>query len=493
MVTRGLTFLTAPRSFPRLLIVMVALGYAAFIYFEGSPFAAGSDSSGYLNSARLLAAGKFTTSVNSLPQLTPPDWHYYWQEPLGFTAQHLTPRMTPTYPTGLPLHLALAAPIVGWEKAARLVNVLNVLAAAALLYALARHLALSRAWALSGVAFLWASPLFIFQSLQPLSDALALTWSLAAILCALKSRQHGPWAIAAGAAWAIAVLVRPTSLLIALPLSLALPFSGRRWLATALGTAPGLAWFLYYNTQAYGSAFTTGYGDVSTAFHSRFIIGNLAHFTCWVPLLVSLPLTCAAAFLPWRRPTFTPPRTFIILATWIGVLAVFYAPYFCAGSIWSEVRFLLPGFPAVILAGLLVAQSWRPAPSWWLLVLCLSGQGLLTHQLRVTGIREQERAYRVATRWLETHVAPGSVLLTAQLSGAAHYYNDLNLVRWDIFPPHHLPQLRAAAAHAQCEIYAALFLPEISAAHSALPEARWEQIGETPGVTFFRLLPYASR
>jgi hypothetical protein len=189
----------------------------------------------------------------------------------------------------------------------------------------------------------------------------------------------------------------------------------------------------------------------------------------------------------------TNPSFSSILATWIGVLAVFYAPYFCAGSIWSEVRFLLPGFPAVILAGLVVAQSWRPAPSWWLLVLCLSGQGLLTHQLRVTGIREQERAYRVATRWLETHVAPGSVLLTAQLSGAANYYNDLNLVRWDIFPPHHLPQLRAAAAHAQCEIYAALFLPEISAAHSALPEARWEQIGETPGVTFFRLLPYASR
>ena len=493
MVTRGLTFLATPRSWPRLFLVLAAFGYAAFIYVKGSPFAAGSDSSGYLNSARLLAAGKFTTSVNSLPQLTPPDWHYYWQEPLGFTAQHLTPRMAPTYPTGLPLHLALAAPIVGWEKAARLVNVLNVLAAAALLYGLARQLALARVWALIGVAFLWTSPLFIFQSLQPLSDALALTWSLAAILCALKSRQNGLWAMAAGAAWAIAVLVRPTSLLIALPLSLALPFSARRWLAAAVGSVPGAAWFFYYNTQAYGSAFTTGYGDISAAFESRFIVGNLAHFTCWVPLLVSLPLTCAAILLPWRRPTFAPPRTILMLGTWIGVLVVFYAPYFCAGSIWSEVRFLLPGFPAVVLAGLLVAQAWRPAPPWWLLALCLSGQGLLSHQLHVTGIREQERAYRVATRWLETQVAPGSVVITAQLSGAAQYYNQLNLVRWDILPPDQLPQLRAAAAKAQQKIYAAVFIPEISALNSALPAARWEQIGETPGVKFFQLIPEASR
>jgi len=493
MVTRGLTFLKAPRSLQRVLVVIAALGYAAFIYFEGSPFAAGSDSSGYLNSARLLAQGKFHAPVKSLPQLTPPDWHYYWQEPLGFTAQHLTPRMSPTYPTGLPLHLALAAPIVGWEKAARLVNVLNVLAAAVLLYALARHLALSKAWALSGVAFLWASPLFIFQSLQPLSDALALTWSLAAILCALKSRQHRSWALAAGAALAIAVLVRPTCALVALPFILALPFSGRRWLVALLGSAPGVTWFFYYNTQAYGSAFTTGYGDISTAFNSRFVVGNLAHFTYWVPLLVSLPLTCAAAFLPWRQPTFTPPRTRLILATWIGVLVIFYAPYFCAGSIWSEVRFLLPGFPAIILAGLIVTQQWRPSPPWWLLAVGLCAQMILTHQLRVTGIREQERAYRVASRWLETHIAPGSVVITAQLSGAAHYYNDLNLVRWDILPPHQLTQLRYSAAQAQREIYAALFLPEITAAQTALPEAHWEQIGETPEVKFFRLHPVTQR
>ena len=493
MVTRGLTYLKAPRSFQRVLFVIAAIGYAAFIYLKGSPFAAGSDSSGYLNSARLLAQGKFYAPIKSLPQLAPPNWHYYWQEPLGFTAQHLTPRMTPTYPTGLPLHLMLAAPIVGWEKAARLVNVLNVLAAATLLYALGRHLALSRAWALSGVAILWASPLFIFQSLQPLSDALALTWSLAAILCALKSRQHGPWAIAAGAAFAIAVLVRPTSVLLALPFILALPFSKRSWLAAALGSTPGLAWFFYYNTQAYGSAFTTGYGDISTAFHSRFVIGNLAHFTYWVPLLVSLPLTCAALFLPWSRAKSLPARTSLLLATWIAVLVVFYAPYFCAGSIWSEVRFLLPGFPAIILAGLLVAQQWRPAPPWWLLVIGISAQVLLTNQLRITGIREQERAYRLATGWLETHIPPGSVVITAQLSGAAHYYNDLNLVRWDILPPNHLPHLRSAAANAQREIYAALFIPEVSAAQSALPEAHWDLIGETPGVKFFRLLPSPSR
>ena len=481
MVTRALTI--------RASVAIIALAYATFVYLHGSPFAAGSDSSGYLNSARLLARGELTTSARTLPGLTPPEWRYHWQEPLGFTASHLTPRMAPTYSTGLPLHLPLVAPIVGWEKAARAVNVLNVLAAAALLYALARELTLSRAWSLVAVALLWASPLFLYNSLQPLSDALALTWAVAAILCALKSRERLPWAFAAGAAFAVAVLVRPTNLLLALPLLFALGVSWRAWLATVVGGLPGAIWLFIVNSHAFGSPFKTGYGDLTNTFEFRFLVGNLAHFTLWVPLLVSVPVALAALALPWFRRGAPIPSTLPLLASWFGVFAVFYATYYCAGDLWSDVRFLLPGFPAVILAGLLAVRSWRPTPPWLLLGCCLVGQFFLASELRVTGIREQERAYRVATRWLEAHVAPGSVVIVAQLSGAAQFYNELVLVRWDALPPHHLETLRLAAARSGRTIYAALFNPEIEAAQKALPSARWQLVDQTPGVKFFRLLP----
>src|SRR6185369_12321478 len=50
------SFVPGPLSL--VLIVALATIYAWLIYKHGSPFAAGSDSSGYLNSARLLAAGQ---------------------------------------------------------------------------------------------------------------------------------------------------------------------------------------------------------------------------------------------------------------------------------------------------------------------------------------------------------------------------------------------------------------------------------------------------
>lgn len=470
-------------------LALIALAYAAFIYLRGSPFAAGSDSSGYLNHARLLSLGALTTTARTLPDLTPPEWRYHWQEPLGFTASSLTPRLTPTYPTGLPIHLLLVAPIVGWEKAARVVNVLNVLAAALLLYALARELTLSRAWSVVAVALLWASPLFIYNSLQPLSDSLALTWAVATLLCALKSRRNWAWAFAAGAAFAMAVLVRPTNLLLALPLLIALGPRWPVWLATVAGGLPGAIWLSFVNSHAFGAPFVTGYGNLTNTFELRFLVGNLAHFALWVPMLVSVPFVIAAAVLPWRPRAAPAPGIVPLLATWFGLFVVFYATYYCAGDLWSDVRFLLPGFPAVILAGLLVFRQWRASPPWLLIFVCLLGQVTLARELRVHGLREQERAYRVATRWLESRVAPGSVVLVAQLSGAAHYYNNLLLVRWDALPPQHLDPLRHAAAKSGRTIYAALFNPEIEAARKAFPAARWEPVDQTPEVKFFRLLP----
>ncbi len=64
-------------------------------------------------------------------------------------------------------------------------------------------------------AILAACPVFVFQAIQPMSDVVATFWVLAAVLCALLSRDDRRWALAAGFCFGAAVLVRPSNVLLA--------------------------------------------------------------------------------------------------------------------------------------------------------------------------------------------------------------------------------------------------------------------------------------
>ena len=66
-----LTPVQRPSRLRRLGMSITLLGIVAYLGFLAihiSPHAGGSDSSGYLNSARLLAQGKFFAPVRSLPE-----------------------------------------------------------------------------------------------------------------------------------------------------------------------------------------------------------------------------------------------------------------------------------------------------------------------------------------------------------------------------------------------------------------------------------------
>jgi 4-amino-4-deoxy-L-arabinose transferase-like glycosyltransferase len=450
-------------------LVFAAVGamfYAWLLYQRGSPFAAGSDSSGYLNSARLLARGEFAIPVRAVEGLTPADYDFIVFQPLGFVINRVKGTIAPTYPIGLPLHLLAAAPVVGWEKTARVVNVLNALAAGALLYALGRRLGLGRAWALGGVALLWASPVFLYHAIQPMSDPLAVTWVLAALLAAWRARDDARWGLGAGAAFAMAVLVRPTNLLLALPLAIALGLRWRAWLACVAAGLPGAIALGYYNERAYESPFTSGYGYLGDAFELRFLGPTLAHFALWIPLLVSVPAALAALALPWterRRPALVA-----MLAAWLLVLVAFYCTYFCAHETWWYLRFLLPAFPAVILAGALAGQSLaarlRGAARSLVPLACfaagLAQLGAITaREGFLPELRNWERDYALGARWLDAHLPPGAVVVCAQTSGALFYYTGFVIARSDFLSPRDFHRLAQAAARAGRPIYAA-FLPE---------------------------------
>ena len=53
---------TAARPLRRAALGLAVIGYAVFLALNTAPIAGGADSSGYLNSARLLAEGRWTAS-----------------------------------------------------------------------------------------------------------------------------------------------------------------------------------------------------------------------------------------------------------------------------------------------------------------------------------------------------------------------------------------------------------------------------------------------
>ena len=56
-----------------------------------------------------------------------------------------------------------------------------------------------------------------------------------------------------------------------------------------------------------------------------------------------------------------------MLGLWAGLLTGLYAFYFHSGETWWYLRFILPAFPVLILAALVVLQrlgSLLPTPFW---------------------------------------------------------------------------------------------------------------------------------
>src|SRR3954469_9352383 len=161
----------APAATPRWirwLGLVSLLAYGIYMAWLFVPSAGGADSSGYLNSAKLLAHGKLVAPSRVIPELklTSP----YHLVPLGFTCEPKpdSVRLAPTYPVGMPLQFAAATLVAGWTVGPYLVGVGGGLAAVWLCYRCARELGVSPLLAMIGAAALAFSPMFIFIAVQPL-------------------------------------------------------------------------------------------------------------------------------------------------------------------------------------------------------------------------------------------------------------------------------------------------------------------------------------
>lgn len=396
----------------RAILIVFAILLGAVLIANRSESVFGADSSGYANLARMLARGETT---RPLPAPGYP--------PLGFVPLE-NGRMASIYPIGLPIHLALLPPFL----VSPLAGVVLVLLTFRLGWRLHSELAGLIAALLMGLC-----AVFVFQALQPMSDVLAAMWSVAAIAAAVEGRDRPRFDILAGFCFGVAVLVRPTSMLLVLPLVFALRGGLKPALRFILGGVPAALLLAWYNLDAFGSLLGTGYsaGGATREFALAYFLPRALHYARWtIELLSPVAILAAIGGLVIAKQRW-------LLLTWFAVFFVFYSFYFSYDE-WWYTRFLLPAYPALaVAAGIGIAHviaRWRVA-GVLLIVVALAWEGRQVSRFAVLYTDEDQHLSRVPVAWAARALPPRSLVFSKEFSGSLLYYSGHRPVRWDLGPP----------------------------------------------------------
>jgi len=523
---------------PVLVVLAVAAAYVLFLARYVNACAGGADSSGYLSFGRLLCEGRTLAAMREVPGLGSSRGSIYVFCPLGFTPAREAGRLAPAYPPGLPILLAVGSRLVGPERAGDWLMLSHAAGALVMMFALCRLLGVSRAVSLACALILGLSPLVLMYSVQMMSDVPAMTWTLAYVVLTIASLRR-PWAgILAGAALGVAFLVRPTCALAGPVLCLYVWFGVRgaengpgaregdgirpgagggrtamTWLIRAvpfaIGCAPLLALHFVLAKRLYGSALSTGYGDVGHLFSWTHVGSSLAGYVTDLPGLLS-PLV-----LLWPLCALAPavPRATRILV--IGVPAAFmalYSAYFGTSLSWWQLRFVLPAAPLLIAGGALAAEClWKPlrralarAQPWMAARL---GQRALAwavaailvafawHSWRVDrsvhfmNSGRSDARYRAAIGRLAAVAPPGAVCACMQTSGAIFYYSDLAIVRADQLDAAFSREFYEWASSSKVSVYAALFDWEEKWIVSAPSPGHWSLVEKDDPILLWKWVP----
>jgi hypothetical protein len=467
----------------RIFFAVVIIGvsaYAALIVRNISFNVGGADSSGYLGEAKMFAEGRLRIPIDPLRELAIGPKFAPVFTPLGFSWTS-TDHMVPLYPPGLPLHFAAAGIVFGWDRAPFYVSPIFTLLTIAAIYFLAREAGLDRWFSIGAAAIFAAIPVVISTSLQPLSDNVATFWAVLAILFAYRR-----WPVPAGVAFAIGVWVRPTNLLLALPLAFALRWQWRSLLLAAAGALPLGRALMWMNFRMFGSPFTTGYGRVTDVVDWNVLRTCSMHHLGWIAKTLT-PLVPVATLLAvfdrkisrWTRVT---------LFAWFVVFIAFYSVYNVCQD-WWDMRFVLPGIPAAIIATVLVLQRFPKAIAALLMVALVMAPAMMSRRLSATGFGRAESFWPATIAWAEPQLPKRAVVISGIYSGPFYYYAKRFTARHDMMDSDTYQLLRAYAGVANLPWYAM-----ISADADLKPDqflakypGNWTKIDQYRDCTLWRL------
>jgi hypothetical protein len=413
----------------------------------------GADSYGYLSQALLFADGRIVDTVPLDPSYTWPHAHKT-MTPLGFRAGTEPGVIAPTYPPGLPL-LMTPATFVSDRAVYFLVPFFGLIAIW-LTYRLGHACGDPLAAGLAAV-LVSASPTFLFQVVQPMSDVPATACWLAALLLAARGIPTAAgWA---GAVASLAILIRPNLVPLAivpfLLVTRSVPRAQRQrsaalFLAAMIPAAMTLGWI---QSVRYGSAFGSGYGDIDHLFSWQNIGPNLDRYPRWLTETHTwfIWLATLAPVVLWRRDARARTLGWAAIAFSAATLAV-YLPYaYFQLHEWNYSRFLLPAIPLLLLLATIVALfAIRQAPlAARLPIAAVLFLGLIAFCLRTAdqrhafSIKDGEQRYPKVGDYVHRRLPADAIVFAGQHSGSIRMYGRRPIVRSDLLEPDALDSVLA--------------------------------------------------
>ncbi len=432
------------RHAPRIIAVF-ALAIAIVTAMYSTRSAAGADASGYLSEAASFSTGQFfhQDDLSALTRGHDP----FLTSPLGWRPAPSGARQSPTYPPGFPLLMAIPHAIAGATGASAIV----IVSAALAVWATAM-LAMQLGGGGAGViaaALLAFTPVFIHQSIQPMSDVpVTAAWMLCFLLL---RRNRASWS---GVICAMAVLIRPNLA----PLAIVPLFLAGNRLAFAIPVAIAAAGLAAMQWLWYGSPLQSGYGSADQLFALTNIGPNASRYVGWVIAAAPLMLLSVLGVARVKGSRFAQGLlAFAVLV--IGAYLV-YAVF----DDWSYLRFLLPALAvgAVLAAiGLLPVIDRAPtefrAVILFTLILGVVANGIWIARSKDTfKLSTQLQRVESVGNWIRDNVEPGAVLLSGEQSGSMRYYTGRSILRWEAVTPESLTAALATLEHSSRPVYIVL-------------------------------------
>jgi hypothetical protein len=429
-------------------LVALAIAYAGLRW--GVLVAGGSDSYGYVSQAELWRRG---TLIVRQAIVRPTPWPHAAETwtPLGYRpSPRLRDAYVPMYAPGLPLLMAAAQAIGGFCAAFTIVPLCGALTVW-LTFVLGRHLFDPPRIALAGAVLVAASPVFLYQVMNAMSDVPTTAfWTLALVLAVMRRP------LTAGLAMAVAIAIRPNLAPLAAIIAAwiwtsdaALAERSRSLIRFAAGTSPSVIGILWLNARLYESPFTSGYGATADLYSLQYVAANLRNYASWLAEVETPIVALSAIYI--AIPAIGPPprlRGARLLAG--GTMAamvlsyLFYQPF----DVWWYLRFLLPMWPPMMLATAAaidgISSRLRRSPRRShvaAIAMTIVVALLVVHGLRLASARSvfdlgrSERKYIDVARFVAAVTEPDAVILSHQHSGSLRLYAGRVTLRYDILEP----------------------------------------------------------
>jgi hypothetical protein len=395
--------------------------------------AGGADSYGYVSQASLWSEGRLIVP-NPLAAVEPMLGKA--TAPLGYRPARTPGAIVPVYPPGLPLVMALALKSAGPSAVYYVVPILGGLAVW-LTYVLGARLDGPITGVIAAVLFAF-SPLFIFHTLEPMSDVPVTAWWLLAWVLAISPSGWAP--VGAGLAVFAAVLTRPNLVPLAIVLATVVAANRPRLPRLALfaaGSVPGCLVVAAINAHLFGSPLASGYGSLREFYAWDRWPENLRRYGGWL-----IELNTPGLLLALVAPLVTRVRFALTMLAFFFLLLVCYLFYFVFDT-WPFLRFLLPAFPllfvlasAVFVRGLeSLPFALRSAAVFLLCVLLPIWYVGKADEIRVFHIQRSEHRYPAVGKEVGRTLPANAIVLTVIQSGSVRLYGKRMSVRWDMMAP----------------------------------------------------------